>query len=79
MSEDCVKINIDTTPEFEYIVAAQIDKYVDENLSHCSACTYYEEGGDIAERLLLAVHNEMVIDACVRMIELEKGIALETN
>ena len=73
MSEECVKINIDTTPEFEYIMAAYIDDYVDENLSQCSACTYYEEGGTLAERLLLAIQNEMIIDACLRMIELEKG------
>ena len=73
MSEDCVKINIDTTPEFEYIMAAYIDDYVDENLSQCSACTYYEESGSVAERLLLAIQNEMIIDGCLRMIELEKG------
>ena len=72
MIEECLKFNIDMTPEFEYIMAAHIDNYVDENLSHCSACTYYEESGSVAERLLLAIQNEMIIDACVRMIELEK-------
>ena len=73
MSEECVKINIDTTPEFEYIMASYIDDYVDDNLSQCSACTYYEESGSVAERFILAIQNEMIIDACVRMIELEKG------
>lgn len=72
MSEECVKMNLDMTPEFEYIMAAHIDNYVDENLSVCSACTYYEESGSVAERLLLAVQNQMIIDACLRMIELEK-------
>lgn len=72
MSEECVKLDLDMTLGFEYILAAHIDAYVDENLSECSTCTYYEESGSVAERLLLAIQNEMIIDACLRMIELEK-------
>lgn len=73
MNNDCVKCSIDITPQLGYILASHIDAYVDDNLSECSACTYYEESGTLAERLLLAVQNEMVMDACLRMIELEKS------
>lgn len=64
---DCVKMELENIDASLHALA--IDIWVDNNLSECSVCTYYEEVGTLEERLTMAIFNETVVVACTKMIE----------
>ena len=70
---NCVSIDLKWEQDTEYFLAPLIDQWVDEHLSECSACTYYEESGTVGERLEMAIQNEVILNAIILGIEMEKS------
>ena len=71
--DNCVTIELDWQEKDNYVFANLIDKWIDENLSECSVCTYYEERGTVGERLEMAIQNEVILNAIILFIEMEKS------